>query len=121
MLLRVGNYSPRQRASTERKPISGVQRRRTRTGMPNDAMARLMRRVLQAYDRRTASNTASCSDPLETTRPWLYDKRRPAEKSNVRPRRSVTRPPASSIKSEPAAWSQIAALLLNLSESLTRN
>jgi hypothetical protein len=36
MSLRFSKYSPRQRASTERKPISGVQRRRPRTGMPND-------------------------------------------------------------------------------------
>jgi 3'-phosphoadenosine 5'-phosphosulfate (PAPS) 3'-phosphatase len=44
--------------------------------------------------------------PFEASIPSLRSKRRPVAKSSDSPPRSVTRPPASSINSDPAAWSQ---------------
>jgi hypothetical protein len=53
--------------------------------------------------RWTASSAARCSRPFEASMPVLRSRRRPPVKSSGWPARSVTRPPASSINSDPAA------------------
>lgn len=53
--------------------------------------------------RRTTSSTASWRRPLEAMSPLFRRSSRPVVKSSGRPSRSVTRPPASSTSSDPAA------------------
>ncbi len=55
------------------------------------------------HARWTASSAASWSRPFEASTPVFRSTRRPLVKSSGWPARSVTRPPASSINSDPAA------------------